>query len=146
MSCCKYVVVKFSHEQRTCFLASGQRMLFGSYRTLAREDADAVLATVETDGRSIRSIVAHVVGYFAKRVGIAGAAGHAVNLLYGNHVGADALQYLGYALVVEFLVHTNAMLYVVGSYAQLAWQLGCAGLSLQRNGCSNCSGQQKREQ
>ena len=100
MGCCKYVVVKFSHEQRTCLLASGQRMLFGSYRTLAREDADAVLAAVETDGRSIRSIVAHVVGYLAKRVGVVGAAGHAVNLLYGNNVGADALQYVGYALVV----------------------------------------------
>ena len=120
-------------------------MLFGSYGTLAREDADAVLAAVETYGRSIRSIVAHVVGYLAQRVGVIGSACHAVNLLYGNYVGIDILQYTGYTLVVEFLVHTHTMLYVVGSNAQLAWQLVCAGLCLRRNGCSNCSGQQKRE-
>ena len=66
VGCGKHVVVKFSHEQSTCFLTSGQRMLFGSYGTLAREYADAVLATVETDGRSIRGIIAHVVGYLAQ--------------------------------------------------------------------------------
>lgn len=41
---CKYEVVELRHKQRSCLLASRQRILSDAYRTLAREYADAVFA------------------------------------------------------------------------------------------------------
>ena len=107
------IMFELSHQEHPRLFTTGQRDSMYAQRLLLAEDADAILASLELNGRGKGGEHLSFASNLFKRVESAVALRYAVHLLYGSHISMCFAQDTRLPRMVYLTIETRSVLYII---------------------------------